>query len=41
VWELRYLDSYFDMTSEEADSKEIKGIAKNKYRALFDSIRHE
>jgi hypothetical protein len=39
--ELRQADMYFDMTSEEADSKEILGQAKQKYRTLFESMRHE
>jgi hypothetical protein len=42
VRELRQIDMYFDMTSEEADVKEIKNIqAKQKYRALFDAMKHE
>jgi hypothetical protein len=42
VRDLRQLDMYFDMTSEEADSKEIKSIqARQKYRSLFDAMRHE
>jgi hypothetical protein len=39
--ELRQADMYFDMTSEEADSKEILGQAKQKYRTLFESMRLE
>jgi hypothetical protein len=41
VRELRPLDQYFNMVSEESDSKEIKGQAKQKFNGLFDAMRYE